>query len=185
MSKGLIVLLGAVLIVLIGIGGTVSMYTSAHDTAVSYESNIKKYYDASESQLSTYTLTIQEKVQVADKYKDALKGTIEAYFKGREGVDQKFVMSQIQQQVPNLDPKIYQELMVTIEAGRAKFNNYQNMKIEQCTEYAKFRKGFWNSKILDANTFPGKDIEHLCTVVSDTRTKKAMDTGVQEVIKLN
>ncbi|AXC39139.1 UNVERIFIED_ORG: hypothetical protein [Escherichia phage CMSTMSU] len=113
-----------------------------------------------------------------------MKETIETYFKGREGVDQKFVMSQIQQQVPNLDPKIYQELMVTIESGRTQFNNLQKMKIDQCTDYAKFRKGFWNSKILDTNTFPSENIEHLCTVVSDTRTKKAMDTGIQEVIKL-
>lgn len=184
MNKPLILLVGVLVIFVIGVFGTVSMYSSAHDSAVNFEGNIKKYYDASESQLSKYTLTIQEKVQVADKYKDALNDTIEAYFKGRDGVDQKFVMSQIQQQVPNLDPKIYQELMVTIETGRARFDNLQKMKIEQCTDYEKFRKGFWNSKIIDSNTFPSKDIEHLCTVVSDTRTKKAMETGIQEVIKL-
>lgn len=184
MNKALILVGGLVLVVVLGIVGAISMYTGAHDRAVSFESNIKKFYDASESQLSTYTLTIQEKVQVADKYKDALKETIEAYFKGREGVDQKFVMSQIQQQVPNLDPKIYQELMITIDAGREKFNNYQKMKIEQCSEYTKFRKGFWNSKILDSGTFPGENIAKLCEVVSDVKTKKAMETGVQEVIKL-
>ena len=184
MNGKIIALIGVVVVFGLMAIGSVSMYVDAHDRAVEFEGNIKKYYDASESQLSKYTLVIQEKVQVSDKYKDALKETIETYFKGREGVDQKFVMSQIQQQVPNLDPKIYQELMVTIESGRTQFNNLQKMKIDQCTDYSKFRKGFWNSKILDANTFPGENIEHLCTVVSDTRTKKAMDTGIQEVIKL-
>lgn len=184
MKKGLIVILALIVVVVLGVLGWVSMYSSAHDNAVSFEENIKKYYDASESQLSTYTLTIQEKVQIADKYKDGLKDVIESYFKGREGVDQKFVMSYVQQHVPNLDSKMYQELMVTIDSGREKFNNLQKMKIEQCTEYGKFRKGFWNSKILDKDVFPGKDIEHYCTVVSDTRTKNAMKTGVQEVIKL-
>lgn len=184
MNTKVMVLLGFLVIVMIGCFGVVSMFTGAHDRAVEFEGNIKKYYDASESQLSNYTLKIQEKNQIADKYKDALKDTIEAYFRGREGVDQKFVMSQIQQQIPNLDPKIYQEMMVTIDAGRDKFNNLQKMKIDQCTDYEKFRKGFWNSKLLDTAVFPGKDIEHLCTVVSDVRTKKAMQTGVQEVIKL-
>ncbi|HHJ1045201.1 hypothetical protein vBEcoMphAPEC6_gp143c [Escherichia phage vB_EcoM_phAPEC6] len=184
MNGKLLALIGILVVIVLMVFGSISMYVGAHDRAVEFEGNIKKYYDASESQLSNYTLTIQDKVQVADKYKNALKETIESYFKGREGVDQKFVMSQIQQQVPNLDPKIYQELMVTIETGRTKFNNLQKMKIDQCTDYAKFRKGFWNSKILDSNTFPSENIEHLCTVVSDTRTKKAMDTGIQESIKL-
>lgn len=184
MSKGMLVLL-AVIVVLIGGGlGMMHMYTSTHDTAVSYEENIKRYYDGSESQLSTYTMTIQEKVQIADKYKDALKEVLGAYFAGRNGVDQKYVMSFIQQNVPSIDPKIYQELMVTIDSGREKFNNLQKMKIDQCTAYATFRKSFWNAKVLDSNVFPGKDIEHYCQVVSDTRTKKAMETGVQEVIKL-
>lgn len=184
MSKGLMILL--VLVVLIGGGilGTVSMYSSTYDAAVQYEGNIKKYYDASESQLSTYTLTIQEKVQISDKYKEALKEVVAEYFKGRNGVDQKYVMSFIQQNAPNLDPKIYQDLMITIDAGREKFNNLQKMKIEQCAAYQSYRRGFWNSKILDANTFPGKDIEDLCRVVSDSRTRNAMQTGVQEVIKL-
>lgn len=184
MNGKLLALIGLVVVAGLMMLGAMSMYVSTHDRAVEFEGNIKKYYDASESQLSKYTLTIQEKVQVADKYKDALNDTIEAYFKGREGVDQKYVLSQIQQQVPNIDPKIYQELMVTIESGRTKFNNLQKMKIDQCTDYAKFRKGFLNSKMLDDVAFPGKDIEHLCTVVSDVRTKKAMDTGIQEVIKL-
>lgn len=184
MNKNLIAVGAGLVLIFLCAVGYVSMYSSAHDTAVSFEENIKKYYDASESQLSTYTLTIQEKLQISDKYKDGLKEVIESYFKGREGADQNFVMSYVQQHVPNLDPKMYQELMVTIDSGREKFNNLQKMKIEQCTEYGKFRKGFWNSKILDKDVFPGKDIEHYCAVVSDTRTKNAMKTGVQEVIKL-
>ena len=174
MNGKVFALIGVIVVFGLMVIGSISMYVGTYDRAVEFEGNIQKYYDASESQLSTYTLTIQEKVQVSDKYKDALKETIESYFKGREGVDQKFVMSQIQQQVPNLDPKIYQELMVTIESGRTKFNNLQKMKIDQCTEYSKFRKGFWNSKILDVNTFPSENIAHLCTVVSDTRTKTTM-----------
>jgi hypothetical protein len=184
MNGKILALIGIVIVAGLMMIGAISMYVDTHDRAVEFEGNIKKYYDASESQLSNYTLAIQDKVQVADKYKDALKETIESYFKGREGVDQKFVMSQIQQQVPNLDPKIYQELMVTIESGRTKFNNLQKMKIDQCSDYAKFRKGFWNSRVLDKDVFPGKEIEHLCTVVSDVRTKKAMETGIQESIKL-
>lgn len=184
MNKGLMVVLALIIVIGGGGLGLLGLYTSTHDSAVEYEANIKRYYDGSESQLSTYTLTIQEKVQIADKYKDALKEVISQYFQGRNNVDQKYVMSFIQQNVPNLDPKIYQDLMVTIDSGREKFNNLQKMKIDQCTSYSKFRKSFWNAKALDSSVFPGPDIEHLCQVVSDTRTKTAMQTGIQEVIKL-
>ncbi|HBC8436247.1 TPA: hypothetical protein KE178_004076, partial [Escherichia coli] len=76
MNGKLLALIGILVVIVLMVFGSISMYVGAHDRAVEFEGNIKKYYDASESQLSNYTLTIQDKVQVADKYKDALKETI-------------------------------------------------------------------------------------------------------------
>lgn len=185
MNKLLVAVVGFLLVVGLGILGISSMYTGAHDTAVDFEANIERLYNASENDLSTYTLTIKEKTQISDIYVSDLKSVIGEYFNGKQGVNEKQVMSFIQQHIPNLDSKIYQELLATIEAGRKTFSNTQKLKIDQCASYTKFRKGFWNSKILDALTDDqAKQIKHWCTVVSDQQTRTAMETGIQEPIKL-
>lgn len=184
MNKSLLVVIGAVVVVLLGVLGVMNMYSSTHDTAVDFESNIERYYNASENDLSTYTLTIKEKTQIADMYVGDLRSVIGEYFNGKQGVTEKQVMSFIQQHIPNLDSKIYQELMVTIESGRKTFSNTQKKKIDMCASYKKFRNGFWTARILDSNVFPDKNVEHWCTVVSDQQTRTAMETGIQEPIKL-
>lgn len=184
MNKFVVVIIGVVLVIAFGILGISSMYTGAHDQAVDFESNIERLYKASENDLSTYTLTIQEKTQIADMYVGDLRSVIGEYFNGKQGVTEKQVMSFIQQHIPNLDSKIYQELLATIEGGRKTFANTQKMKIDQCAAYTKFRKGFWNSRILDSGTFPSKDVEHWCVVVSDQKTRTAMETGIQEPLVL-
>lgn len=184
MNKALVAFVGFLIVVGLGILGISSMYTGAHDKAVDFESNIERLYNASENDLSTYTLKIKEKTQIADIYVSELRSVIGEYFNGKQGVTEKQVLSFIQQHIPNLDSKIYQELMITIESGREAFSNTQKLKIDQCASYTKYRKGFWNSRILDSGTFPGKDVEHWCTVVSDQQTRNAMQTGIQEPIKL-
>lgn len=184
MNKALVVVVGFVIVILLGVLGISSMYTGAHDQAVEFESNIERLYKGSENDLSNYTLTIKDKTQIADIYVSDLRSVIGEYFNGKQGVTEKQVMSFIQQHIPNLDSKIYQELLATIEGGRKQFANTQKMKIDQCSAYTKFRKGFWNSRILDSGTFPGKDVEHWCTVVSDKQTRTAMETGIQEPLKL-
>lgn len=183
--KGLLIgLAGFLVVVVLGIVGVVGMYSSTHDTAVDFESNIKRYYDQSENDLSKYTLTIKDKTQISDLYVGDLRSVIGEYFNGKQGVNEKQVMSFIQQHIPNLDSKIYQELLATIESGRTKFNNTQKMKIDQCASYDKFLNGFWTSKIVDKTQFPSKDKAHYCVVVSDKQTRTAMETGIQEPISL-
>lgn len=184
MNKALVVIVGFIIVVLLGVLGISSMYTGTHDQAVEFESNIERLYKGSENDLSNYTLTIKDKTQIADIYVSDLRSVISEYFNGKQGVTEKQVMSFIQQHIPNLDSKIYQELLATIEGGRKQFANTQKLKIDQCAAYTKFRKGFWNSRILDSGTFPSKDVEHWCTVVSDSQTRTAMETGIQEPLKL-
>jgi hypothetical protein len=108
MNKALIAVLGFVVVIGLGVLGFSSMYTGAHDTAVNFESNIETLYKSSENDLSTYTLKIQEKTQIADMYVSDLRSVIGEYFNGKQGVSEKNVMSFLQQHIPNLDSKIYQ-----------------------------------------------------------------------------
>ena len=176
-------ILGIVVVLGLGALGFAGMYKSSYDTANSYEANISRLNKASESQLSTYTLKIQEQVQIPAMYAEDLQKTIKAYFEGRGKQDETFIRSFVNQAVPNLSPKMYQNLMVTIDAGRDAFNNVQKQKIDTCSDYEEYRGKFFTSIVLPAK-FPGKNIEKLCQVVSDARTQKAFETGQQEVIKL-
>lgn len=182
MKNALLVLVGLLVVLALSVVGIVGMYSSKHDTAVDFESNIKRFYDASENDLSTYTLTIKEKTQISDMYVGDLRSVISAYYNGKQGVTEKQVMSVIQQHIPNLDSKIYQELLATIESGRKQFSNTQKMKIDQCSSYDKFLKGFWNSKVIDHTQFPSPNIAKYCVVISDQQTRTAMETGIQEPI---
>jgi len=184
MKNALFMVIAFLVVFALGAIGLVGMYSGTHDQAVDFESNIKRFYDASENDLSTYTLTIKEKTQISDMYVSDLRSVIGAYFNGKQGVTEKQVMSVIQQHIPNLDSKIYQELLATIESGRKQFSNTQKMKIDQCASYDKFLKGFWNSKVIDHTQFPSKDIAHYCVVISDQQTRTAMETGIQEPISL-
>lgn len=182
MKAGTAVFVSFIVVIALGALGFAGMYKSSYDTANNYEANINRLNKASESQLSTYTLKVQEQAQIPAMYSEDLQKTIKAYFEGRGKQDENFIRSFVTQNVPNLSPKMYENLMVTIDAGRDAFNNVQKQKIDTCSDYDEFRGKFWSSFTLPGK-FPSKNIEKLCQVVSDARTQKAFDTGVQETIK--
>lgn len=184
MKSGLIVAIAVLVVVVVGALGISGMYTSTYNAANSYEANIKRYDQASQSQLSTYTLKVQEQVQIPSMYAEDLQKTLKAYFEGRGKQDENYVRSFVNQNMPNLSPKMYQTLMVTIDAGRDAFNNAQKLKIDACSDYEEYRGRFWSSMVL-SNKFPSKNIDKLCQVITDDRTVKAFETGRQEVIKLH
>ncbi len=183
MKAGLAVALAVTVAVVVGVFGYVGMYTSTNDTANSFEANIKRYDKASQSQLSTYTLKVQEQAQIPAMYAEDLQKTIKAYFEGRGKQDENFIRSFVNQNVPNLSPKMYENLMVTIDSGRDAFNNVQKQKIDVCQEYEEFRGRTWTGMFL-SNKYPNSGIEKLCQVITDDRTVKAFETGRQETIKL-
>lgn len=183
MKLGAILTIGALIIAVICAGSLFSTYTGTHDKAVKFESNIKRLNDASKSQLSNFTLTLRDKAQIPEMYTKDLQSVIGTYFEGRGKQDITMVKSFMQQHMPKFDTKLYEDLMITINAGRAEFNNIQQQKIDQCADYQAFRQGFWSSKFMPAQ-YPSRNIEKLCQVISDGQTNEAFETGVQESIKL-
>lgn len=178
-----IVLIAAIITLVIGVGGIIGMYTSAYDTANNYEHNIERLNKGSESQLSNFTLKVQEQAQIPGMYKDDLKEVLKTYFESRGQQNDTYVRSFVKQAMPDFSPKMYETLMVTIDAGRDAFNNIQKQKIDACADYGEFRGKFWNKKIISGD-FPSKNIEDMCKVISDERTQTAFKTGKQEAIKL-
>ncbi|AQW88867.1 putative structural protein [Erwinia phage pEa_SNUABM_50] len=184
MKNGIIaVLIAFFVVIVVGGIGLFSAYTGTYDTANKFEHNIERLNKASESELSTFTLKVQEQAQIPAMYKDDLKDVLKTYFEGRGKQDDTYVRSFVKQALPEFSTKMYENLMVTIDAGRDAFNNIQKQKIDACSDYGEYRGKFWNKKILSGE-YPSKNIEDMCKVISDARTKTAFATGEQEVIKL-
>jgi hypothetical protein len=183
MKLGKAILISVGLVFVLGFVGSVAMYTSTNNTANKFEANIKRNDQASQTQLSAYTLKVQEQAQIPAMYAEDLQKTLKAYFEGRNK-DETYIRSFVQQNMPNLSPKMYETLMVTIDAGREAFKNAQNKKTDVCSDYEEYRGRIWTSMFLSAK-YPGDNIEKLCTIVTDDRTAKAFETHRQEVIKLH
>lgn len=183
MKTGVMIALGAIVAFILCAGALFSTYTSTYDSAVRFESNIERLNDASKSQLSNFTLTLRDKAQIPTMYTEDLKSVLKTYFESRGKQDVTMIKSFMQQHLPKFDTKLYEDLMITINAGRSEFNNIQQQKIDQCADYKTFRQSFWNSKFLPAQ-YPSAKIDKLCQVISDSQTNTAFETGVQESISL-
>lgn len=174
----------AVIVCLAVMFGAFGVYTNAHDTDVQYMADIKRLNKGSESELSNYTLKIKEMAQVPSMYTRDLQKVVKTYFDGKNGKQaQQAVFAFMQEKVPNFSPKMYEMLMVTMNAGRDAFNNSQKRKIDICQNHESFRNKFVNSVIL-GDFKPDENYQKMCQVVSDASTRKAFDTGIQEEIKL-
>lgn len=183
MKLGTAIIISTVVVLVLGFFAVVGMYTNVNNKANAFEANIKRNDMASQTQLSNYTLKVQEQAQIPAMYAEDLQKTLKAYFEGRNK-DETYIRSFVQQNMPNLSPKMYETLMVTIDAGREAFKNAQNKKTDVCSDYEEFRGRIWSSMFLSAK-YPGNNIEKLCTIVTDDRTAKAFETHRQEVIKLH
>lgn len=175
------VVVGVCFAILAGVFGT---YTSAHDTNVQYMADIKRLNKGSESELSNYTLKIKEMAQVPSMYTRDLQKVVKTYFDGKNDKQaQNAVFAFMQERVPNFNPKMYEMLMVTMNAGRDAFNNAQKRKVDVCQNHEAFRNKFTNSLFL-GEFKPDAEYEKMCRVVSDATTRNAFETGIQEEVKL-
>lgn len=75
------VVLTALAIVIVLIVSIVGSISSVYNTAIRYETNIKKLYEASKNTLST--LKVSEMAQVPAMYKKDLESIIKQTFEGR------------------------------------------------------------------------------------------------------
>lgn len=166
------------LILLIGL--PIMLYTSNHDTSVSYETNIENLHKKSEIELSNYTMKIMEMVQVTDKYKSDLEVIIKASIEGRYGDDgSKALTSFIQENNLPLDSAMYLNIQNAIVAGRNEFKIHQSRTMEMCAEYKKHLGYFLSGTLSKMSGFPKMDMKHYCEPVSDKKTKEAFETKEQ------
>ena len=122
---------------------------------------------------------IQQKAQVSNEYKNAFTEIYPAIMEGRySGNGDGSLMKWVTEQNPNFDTSLYKDLMQSIEVLRSEFQRSQETMIDYIREHTTL-----------CSTYPGKwfisntlAIEY--TVISSTKSKTVMATGIDDDVKL-
>lgn len=120
---------------------------------------------------------ISQQAQVSEQYKDAFKDIYPDLISGRYKDNNTF-MKWIQESNPNFDTRLYNTLMQTIEVQREQFKKSQERMLDIIREHETLCETY-PSKWFISNTTP---IEY--TVISSTKTKYTMETGIDDDVEL-
>lgn len=180
--KAVLAVLAIVVVLIVTIVGSIS---SVYNTAVRYETNIKKLDEASKNTLSAYTLKVREMAQVPAMYKKDLESIIKQTFEGRYGKDgSKAVMQFITENNLQFDSSMYKNLQVVMQSGRDEFKLSQDRKLDICADYENKRGQLISGFFLQALGFPKQDIDNKCKIVLDAETNETFLKHEAKPIKL-
>ena len=121
---------------------------------------------------------ISQKAQVSSEYREGFDSIYTHIIAGRYSQGDGSLMKWIKEANPNFDTSLYKDVMESIETQRTAFAREQKMMIDIVREHSTL-----------CNTYPGcwfikntSEIEY--TVVSSSKSKEAMTTGVDDDVKL-
>lgn len=179
---GLFVGLGVALIAVIWLFST---YTSAVAYGAQQERAIDATWQNNKQILGTYTTKIAEMAQVPAMARNDLAKVMQASLSARYGEQgSQAAVQWIRESYPGqVDPKLYQRLQATMEAGRTEFSDNQTKLLDQKREYLTHLdyvvQGFW----LKLAGYPKMDMDKF-NVVTSTSAEQSFSTGVDDGVKL-
>lgn len=169
-----------ILIAVIFMGIIVMTYNSLQQQ----KNHIEMLYDQNQTELSTYSLTIMEKFQINDKYKNDVIEVVRETMNGRYGNDINTPLFKfIKEQNIELDSKMYLDLMNTIAAGRKEFAIVQNSRSNMCRQYKNKLMAFPSNIVASLFSFTYDQISDKCQIVSDDKTSEIFKNKTQTSIK--
>jgi hypothetical protein len=160
-------------------------FVGANNYAVRAERDIQATWENNQNILGTYTTKISEMAQVPGMQTDALKEVMKAAFEGRYGDNgSQAVVQWIREAYPGqVDNKLYQRLMETMDAGRTEFRDNQTSLISKKAEYETKLGTLPDSLFLSLAGFPKKDLSQFNVVISSA-AQKSFQTGIDDGVQL-
>lgn len=132
MNKKNIVLGAAAFLALIYVIGGFGYRTDC----IQLENRMDAQYEQNKNNYDNYWKMLKEKGQVKDAFADDLEKVYKGALAGRYGANgSQAVLQFIKEQNPNLDPSVYKDIMVAIEAGRKSFEADQKQLLSIKNEY--------------------------------------------------
>ena len=162
-----------VIVLLFGVVG-MGMYFSYNNQDARLRAQAEAQVDKIEGVHDKMWKTLQQKAQVSNEYKDAFAEIYPALIEGRYSQGDGSMMKWIQEANPTFDTSLYKDLMQSIELNREEFRKTQERMIDIIRQH----------NVL-LTTVPSKwfilnkeTIEY--TVISSTRSKVVMETGLDD-----
>lgn len=121
---------------------------------------------------------LSQKAQVSDQYKEAFKEIYPKLIEGRYSSGDGSLMKWIQESNPNFDVSLYKDLMKSIEVERTHFTKEQTKVLDIIREHKVLCRKIPGSWFISDQS----DIEY--TVISSTRSKQVMESGVDDEVDL-
>ena len=169
------------LLVILGCGAATfaGMYFSYNNKEIALRAKAEAQVGKIEGVHDKMWKVIQQKAQVTTEYKDAFAEIYPDIISGRySGEGDGSLMKWVTESNPNFDTSLYTDLMQSIEILRSEFQRNQETMLDLVREH----------KTL-CTTYPGRwfisntqEIEY--TVISSTKSKVVMETGIDDDVKL-
>lgn len=169
------------LLVILGCGAATfaGMYFSYNNKEIALRAKAEAQVGKIEGVHDKMWKVIQQKAQVTTEYKDAFAEIYPDIISGRySGEGDGSLMKWVTESNPNFDTSLYTDLMQSIEILRSEFQRNQETMLDLIREH----------KTL-CTTYPGRwfisntlEIEY--TVISSTKSKVVMETGIDDDVKL-
>ena len=169
------------LLVILGCGAATfaGMYFSYNNKEIALRAKAEAQVGKIEGVHDKMWKVIQQKAQVTTEYKDAFAEIYPDIISGRySGEGDGSLMKWVTESNPNFDISLYTDLMQSIEILRSEFQRNQETMLDLVREH----------KTL-CTTYPGRwfisntlEIEY--TVISSTKSKVVMETGIDDDVKL-
>ena len=156
----------------------VGMYFSYNNQEISLRQEAEAQRGRIEANHDAMWKIINQQAQVADQYKTAFEEIYPELISGRYSSGDGSLMKWIQEQNPNFDTSLYQTLMESIEVQRLSFEKNQARMLDIIREHETLCKTVPGAWFIKDKT----PIEY--TVISSTRTKIVMGTGIDDDVEL-
>ena len=174
-----IILISLVIILGCGIGTFLGAYFGYNNKEINLRAQTEAQRGKIEGVHDKMWKIIQQKAQVADKYKDAFAEIYPNIISGRyQGNGDGSLMKWVTESNPNFDTSLYADLMQSIELYRSEFQKNQEKMLDLIREHEVLISTY-PSKWFISNT---NKIEY--TIISSTKSKAVMDTGIDDDVKL-
>lgn len=158
--------------------GIFSMYVSYNNTEVS----LRKQSDAQRGNIEAVYdqmwKIISQKAEVSNEYKDAFKEIYPQLIEGRYSQGDGTLMKWIQESNPTFDVSLYKDLMNSIEIERTNFTKQQSRMLDIIREHETL------CNTIPAKWFISNKTSIVYTVISSTKSKEVMKSGVDDDVKL-
>jgi hypothetical protein len=156
----------------------VSMYFSYNNQEVALRQQAEAQRGKIEGTFDTMWKTISQQAQVSNEYKDAFKEIYPDLIAGRYSNGDGSLMKWIKEANPEFDTSLYKTLMQTIEVQRLQFLKTQERMLDIIREHETLCQTY-PSKWFVTNKTP---IDY--TVISSTKSKMTMETGIDDDVEL-